>query len=158
MDLDHTYSLVTFIPLIDGEVFTTLEIHPFPTHINKDKQYRVTFTPEDRIYFINNNKFLCIHTSHDQFKFCKTVKDIHSCPLRKPLCTFDIPNCVIILYTNGSLNELHELCEFEKLISNMIITENIRSQVFSSVNAHRKSYYTAVIFNEKKYCFETSTY
>ncbi|KAL7641199.1 UNVERIFIED_CONTAM: hypothetical protein RMT77_008337 [Armadillidium vulgare] len=58
LDLDHVYSLVTFIPLTNGEVFTTLEIHPFPTHINTDNTYRVTFTPEERIYFINKNKFL----------------------------------------------------------------------------------------------------
>ncbi|KAL7646939.1 UNVERIFIED_CONTAM: hypothetical protein RMT77_002196 [Armadillidium vulgare] len=57
-DLDHVYSLVTFIPLTNGEIFTTLEIHPFPTHINTDSSYRVTFTPEERIYFINKNVFI----------------------------------------------------------------------------------------------------
>lgn len=44
LDLDHTYSLITFIPLTTGETFTTLEIHPFSTHINKEKQYSHIYT------------------------------------------------------------------------------------------------------------------
>ncbi|KAL7636896.1 UNVERIFIED_CONTAM: hypothetical protein RMT77_012654 [Armadillidium vulgare] len=138
LDLDHTYSLVTFIPLTNGETFTTLEIHSFPTHINTNQSYRVTFSPEEKIYFINKNKFLYTHTSHEEFKQCKTVQNTHACPLTSPLYTFDISDCIIILYTNGSFNELHKLCEFEKLTADNIITENIRSHLFISVNKPKK--------------------
>ncbi|KAL7648139.1 UNVERIFIED_CONTAM: hypothetical protein RMT77_000040 [Armadillidium vulgare] len=139
-DLDHVYSLVTFIPLTNGEIFTTLEIHPFPTHINTDTDnaYRVTFTPENRIYFINKNKFLYTRTTHEQFKLCKTVVNTHACPLTNPIFTFDIPDCVVILYTNGSFSDLHTLCEFEKIMSDEIITEHIRSYIFISVNTLKK--------------------
>lgn len=138
LELDHTYSLVTFIPLTNGETFTTHEIHPFPTHINENKTFRVMFTSEEKIYFINKNKFLYTHTSHEQFKLCKTVENIHACPLTSPLYTFDITDCIIILYTNGSFSELHKLCEFEKLTTENIITEHIRSHVFISVNTPKK--------------------
>ncbi|KAL7632325.1 UNVERIFIED_CONTAM: hypothetical protein RMT77_017368 [Armadillidium vulgare] len=139
-DLDHVYSLVTFIPLTNGEIFTTLEIHPFPTHINTDtdNSYRVTFTPENRIYFINKNKFLYTRTTHEQFQLCKTVVNTHACPLTNPIFTFDIPDCIVILYTNGSFSELHTLCEFEKIMSDDIITEHIRSYIFISVNTPKK--------------------
>ncbi|KAL7633727.1 UNVERIFIED_CONTAM: hypothetical protein RMT77_015681 [Armadillidium vulgare] len=138
LDLDHVYSLVTFIPLTNGEIFTTLEIHPFPTHINTDSPYRVTFTPENRIYFINKNKFLYTKTTHEQFQLCKTVVSTHACPLTNPIFTFDIPDCIVILYTNGSFSELHTLCEFEKIMSDDIITEHIRSYIFISVNTPKK--------------------
>ncbi|KAL7647404.1 UNVERIFIED_CONTAM: hypothetical protein RMT77_001000 [Armadillidium vulgare] len=138
LDLDHVYSLVTFIPLTNGEVFNTLEIHPFPTHINTDNTYRVTFTPEERIYFINKNKFLYTRTTHEQFQLCKTVMNTHACPLTSPIYTFDIPDCIVILYTNGSFSELHKLCEFEKVMSDDIITEHIRSYIFISVNTPKK--------------------
>ncbi|KAL7630095.1 UNVERIFIED_CONTAM: hypothetical protein RMT77_019772 [Armadillidium vulgare] len=137
-DLDHVYSLVTFIPLTNGEIFTTLEIHPFPTHINTDSPYRVTFTPENRIYFINKNKFLYTKTTHEQFQLCKTVVNTHACPLTNPIFTFDIPDCIVILYTNGSFSDLHTLCEFEKIMSDDIITEHIRSYIFISVNTPKK--------------------
>lgn len=48
--------------------------------------------------------------------------------------TFDVSDCIIMLYTNGSFNKLNKLCDFEKLI----VTKPIHSHVFISVGPKKK--------------------
>lgn len=68
------------------------------------------------------------------FRLCKSMLEFNACQLVKLVFTFDIPDCIILQITKGSLNNAHDTCEFDKIIDKIYVKHKFLFIYFSEIN------------------------